>query len=104
MSEQYLIIFFQVRIALITASVPEYDKIVLRSSDTVKGLAETKEKTLWVKHEEGPQSIHIWAPEIHYVDGGWYIYYAAGDKDDIWEIRPYVLHCKGQDPMKDEWE
>ena len=87
-----------------TASVPEYDKIVLRSSDTVKGLAEAKEKTLWVKHEEGPQSIHIWAPEIHYVDGGWYIYYAAGDKDDIWEIRPYVLHCKGQDPMKDEWE
>ena len=30
--------------------------------------------------------------------------FAAGDKDDIWEIRPYVLHCKGQDPMKDEWE
>ena len=87
-----------------TASVPVYDKVVLRSADTVKGLAEAEERTLWVKHEEGPQSIHIWAPEIHYVDGGWYIYYAAGDKDDIWEIRPYVLHCKGQDPMKDEWE
>ena len=87
-----------------TASVPAYDKVVLRSADTVKGLAEAEERTLWVKHEEGPQSIHIWAPEIHYVDGGWYIYYAAGDKDDIWEIRPYVLHCKGQDPMKDEWE
>ena len=87
-----------------TASVPAYDKVVLRSADTVKGLTEAEERTLWVKHEEGPQSIHIWAPEIHYVDGGWYIYYAAGDKDDIWEIRPYVLHCKGQDPMKDEWE
>ena len=87
-----------------TASVPAYDKVVLRSADTVKGLAEAEERTLWVKHEEGPRSIHIWAPEIHYVDGGWYIYYAAGDKDDIWEIRPYVLHCKGQDPMKDEWE
>lgn len=86
-----------------TASVPEYDRIVLREADTVAGLREAKEKTLWVKHESGPQSLHIWAPEIHFIDGGWYIYYAAGDKDDEWEIRPYVLKCNGKDPMKDEW-
>lgn len=87
-----------------TASVPAYDRIVLRSADSIQGLRTAEEVTLWKKHEEGPQSIHIWAPEIHFVDGGWYIYYAAGDKDDIWEIRPYVLHCKGNDPMQDEWE
>lgn len=87
-----------------TASVPAYDRVVLRSADTIEGLREAEEKTLWLKHESGPQSIHIWAPEIHYLFGGWYIYYAAGDKDDVWAIRPYVLHCKGQDPMKDEWE
>ena len=23
---------------------------------------------------------------------------------DIWKIRPYVLHCKGQNPLEDEWE
>ncbi len=87
-----------------TASVPAYDRIVLRSSKTIAGLKEAEEKTLWVKHESGEQSIHIWAPEIHYLFGGWYIYYAAGDKDDIWNIRPYVLHCKGENPMEDEWE
>lgn len=87
-----------------TASVPAYDRIILRSAESICGLKEAEEKTVWIKHEAGPQSIHIWAPEIHYVFGEWYIYYAAGDKDDIWEIRPYVLHCKGQDPMKDEWE
>lgn len=87
-----------------TASVPAYDRIVLRRADSIQGLQTAREVTLWKKHEEGPQSIHIWAPEIHFVDGGWYIYYAAGDKDDIWEIRPYVLHCKGSDPMRDEWE
>lgn len=87
-----------------TASVPAYDRIVLRKADTVKGLRDAGEVTLWVKHEEGEQSIHIWAPEIHYIDGGWYIYYAAGDKEDIWEIRPYVLHCTGADPMTDPWE
>lgn len=86
-----------------TASVPEYDRIVLREADTLAGLKEAKEKTLWTKHESGPQSLHVWAPEIHYIDGGWYIYYAAGDKDDEWAIRPYVLKCGGEDPMKDEW-
>ncbi|MCI5650416.1 MAG: family 43 glycosylhydrolase [Fusicatenibacter sp.] len=87
-----------------TASVPAYDRIVLRSALTVQGLKEAGEKTIWKKHESGPQSVHIWAPEIHYLFGGWYIYYAAGDADDIWKIRPYVLHCKGSDPMADEWE
>ena len=87
-----------------TASVPAYDRIVLRHADTILGLKDAEEITLWYKHSEGPQSIHIWAPEIHYMDGGWYIYYAAGDKDDVWEIRPYVLKCTGDDPMKDKWE
>lgn len=87
-----------------TASVPEYDRIILRSASTIAGLRGAEEITLWRKHESGEQSIHIWAPEIHYLDGAWYIYYAAGDKEDVWEIRPYVLRCTGRDPMKDPWE
>lgn len=87
-----------------TASVPAYDKIVLRSADSLEGLKEAEEITVWVKHESGPQSIHVWAPEIHKVMGKWIIYYAAGDKDDVWEIRPYVLECEGDDPMKDPWK
>ena len=49
-------------------------------------------------------SEHIWAPELHYVFGKWYIYFAGGEKEDVWNIRPYVLECQGQDPMKDEWK
>ena len=86
-----------------TASVPEYDKIVLRRSDTLAGIKDAKEIEIWHKHESGPQSIHIWAPEIHYLFGKWYIYYAGGDKDDIWAIRPYVLECQGEDPLNDPW-
>ena len=71
-----------------TASVPEYDKIVLRRSQTLAGLADAPETEIWHKHESGPMSIHIWAPELHYLDGAWYVYYAGGDKDDIWKIRP----------------
>ena len=86
-----------------TASVPEYDRIVLRRSDTLAGLQSAEETEIWHKHESGPQSIHIWAPELHYLFGKWYIYYAGGDKDDIWAIRPYVLECAGSDPVNDKW-
>lgn len=86
-----------------TASVPAYDRIVLRHSDTLMGLKNAEEKTIWVKHESGIMSKHIWAPELHYLMGSWYIYFAAGEKDNIWEIRPYVLKCDGNDPMKDSW-
>ncbi|MGN0294119.1 MAG: family 43 glycosylhydrolase [Lachnospiraceae bacterium] len=74
------------------------------SAETLEGLKNAEEITVWTKHESGPQSIHIWAPEIHRIMGKWIIYYSAGDVDDIWEIRPYVLECQGDDPMKDPWK
>lgn len=86
-----------------TASIPAYDCIFLRRSRTLAGLAQAQEHIIWRKHESGPQSIHIWAPELHYIDGRWYIYYSGGDKDDVWAIRPYVLECTGQDPISDPW-
>ncbi len=86
-----------------TASVPAYDRIVLRCSDTLGGLAEAEEKTLWICHESGAMSKHIWAPELHFVFGKWYIYFAGGEKNDPWKIRPYVLECSGDDPMTGEW-
>ena len=87
-----------------TASVPAYDGIFLRRAKSLAGLPQAEEKEIWHKHEAGPMSIHIWAPELHYLSGKWYIYYAGGDKDDIWNIRPYVLECQGPDPMEDEWK
>ena len=86
-----------------TASVPEYDRIILRSSKTLIGLRDAEEITIWKKHEKGNMSQHIWAPELHYLDGRWYIYFAASRKSSIWRLRPYVLCCTGQDPMKDKW-
>ena len=86
-----------------TASVPSYDRIILRRSDSLSGLADAEEKTLWIKHPEGIMSEHIWAPELHYLFGKWVIYFAGGDKDDVWEIRPYVLVCTGDDPYEDPW-
>lgn len=86
-----------------TASVPDYDGIVLRKSETIAGLKDAEEVMIWKKHKTGVMSKHIWAPELHYLDEKWYIYYAGGEEDDVWKIRPYILECLGQDPINDKW-
>ena len=44
---------------------PEYDRIVLRKSDTLAGLETAAETEIWHKHESGPQSIHISVSYTH---------------------------------------
>ena len=92
-----------------TASYPAYgnvnkgyDRIILRESKTVAGLAKADEKTIWQAHPSGIMAKHIWAPEMHFIGGKWYIFFAAGSSSDVWAIRPYVLQCSG-DPMTGTW-
>ena len=86
-----------------TASVPEYDRIVLRRSETLAGISDAEEHLIWKKHDSGIMSKHIWAPELHKVMGRWYIYFAGGEVEDIWKIRPYVLECQSDDPISGPW-
>jgi GH43 family beta-xylosidase len=86
-----------------TASVPEYDRLELRRSKTIAGLATAQPVDVWHKHDTGPQSFHVWAPELHRIDGAWYLYYAAGEVDDVWAIRPYVVECRDADPLTGTW-
>ncbi len=48
-------------------------------------------------------SYHIWAPELHKVDGRWIIYFAAARADDIWHIRMFALSNASDDPTTGEW-
>lgn len=86
-----------------TGSVPEYDRLVLRRAETIAGLFNAEEKVIWTKHDEGEMGSHIWAPELHYIDGKWYLYFAAGSAEDKWAIRPYVLECADDDPLVGRW-
>jgi GH43 family beta-xylosidase len=40
----------------------------------------------------------MWAPELHFIDGRWYIYYTASDGVDE-NHRLYVLESRGRDPL-----
>lgn len=87
-----------------TGSMPQYDCIELRRAKTLNGLLTADAKVIWYKHTTGEMGANIWAPELHYINGNWYIYFTAGDTIDTWEIRPYVLMCSDEDPMRGKWQ
>jgi GH43 family beta-xylosidase len=87
----------------LAATVPEYDRIELRRARTLDGLGAGEAKVVWRKHASGEMGAHIWAPELHRIDGKWYLYFTAGRADKIWEIRLYVLENASPDPLKGEW-
>jgi GH43 family beta-xylosidase len=86
-----------------TATVPEYDRIELRRARTLDGLGKAEAHVAWRKHAQGEMGAHIWAPELHRINGKWYIYFTAGRSDAIWEIRLYVLENSSPDPFKGKW-
>ncbi|MFJ2439448.1 family 43 glycosylhydrolase [Streptomyces sp. NPDC087658] len=86
-----------------TATVPAYDRIVMRRATTLQGLSSAPETTIWSKHTSGEMGAHIWAPEIHFIDGKWYVYFAAGATNDVWAIRMYVLETDAANPLTGTW-
>lgn len=88
---------------LLTATVPAYDQIELRRASALGELGAAKPVVIWKKHASGPASHHIWAPELHQINGKWYVYFAASRAEDIWAIRMYVLECASADPLAGPW-
>ena len=86
------------------ATAPKFDRIQLRSSPSLLGIGSAEEVTIWEKHESGPMSENIWAPELHRFNDTWYIYFAAGEKGVGGSIRMYVLANESADPMQGEWK
>lgn len=90
-----------------SASVPEYDRIEIRRAKTINGLAEADGITIWRKHDEGMLSANIWAPEIHYIDGKWYVYFAAArtteTNEGLFDHRMFVLENESENPLEGQW-
>ncbi len=84
-------------------TVPEYDRLELRRAKTIDALAAAEPKTIWRQHATGPMGSHVWAPELHRIDGHWFVYFAAGDAVKIWDIRIYVLENSSANPLEGEW-
>ncbi len=84
-------------------SAPEFDRIELRQACRLNDLKIAEPKVIWRKRESGPMSVNIWAPELHRIDGAWYVYFAAGEVERAFSIRMYTLSNPDDDPFTDNW-
>lgn len=87
----------------------QYRNVALRCADSLEGLADGSgnytERIVFAREPlPGDFSPHIWAPEIHYINGKWYIYFTTSiDPNNLWSIRPHVLECADENPMTGNW-
>jgi GH43 family beta-xylosidase len=83
----------------------EGNRISLRKTTDMAHLADATPVVVWRPPAEGPNSHSIWAPELHYLDGKWYLYYSASDKahDDDAHRHVWVLENASSDPTQGEW-
>ncbi|AZN43459.1 carbohydrate-binding protein [Paenibacillus albus] len=61
---------------------------------------QAQSKTVWNPPIDTAYSANLWAPEIQYIQGKWYIYFAADDGLNE-NHRMYVLEADTDDPMGD---
>ena len=72
------------------------NRIEIWKSATITDIDRGTKVTVWRAPASGPQCCNIWAPELHFINGRWYIYYAADNGNDI-NHRMYVLESTGTD-------
>lgn len=81
------------------------DRISLWKTSDLAHLGEAKPVVVWRAPAQGPNSASVWAPELHFLDGKWYLYYSAVDKahNDDAHRHVFVLENASADPTQGEW-
>jgi len=74
------------------------DHIEVWKSSTITDIDRGTKVTVWQHHISGRECCNVWAPELHFLNGKWYIYFAADDGNDV-NHRIYVLESTGSDPQ-----
>jgi GH43 family beta-xylosidase len=67
-------------------------------SPTLSGIDQGIKVKVWEPPATGPNSKQIWAPELHFINGKWYIYYAASNGKNA-RHRMFVLEAAGEDAL-----
>lgn len=79
------------------------DKIRIWKTKAMSELGNAPVVTVWSRPATGPNSENVWAPELHYLDGKWYMYYTAGATSDAANQRLFVLENSSADPTQGTW-
>lgn len=78
------------------------DRIAIWKTKDLSKLNTAVRKTVWMPPSGTMYSKQIWAPEIHFIDDKWYLYFAADDGKNE-NHRMYALENTSADPLNGEW-
>jgi GH43 family beta-xylosidase len=79
------------------------NRIALWKTAKMSELKSATQQTVWTAPSTGANSRNIWAPELHFLDGKWYLYYTAGSSSDLATQRTFVLENANADPTTGTW-
>lgn len=81
------------------------DRLAIWKTRNIAALADVEPEVIFTPPEQGANAQSIWAPELHRIDGKWYVYYSAasseGDEDQHRGV--FVLENTAADPTTGQW-
>ena len=78
------------------------NNITLWKTTSLTALRTAEKKVVFVPPAAGPYAKELWAPELHFLQGKWYIYFAADCGKNSCH-RLWVLENNSPDPLQGEW-
>jgi GH43 family beta-xylosidase len=78
------------------------NNITIWKTKSIANLKTAEHIVVFTPPKTGPYSKEIWAPEIHFIEGKWYIYFAA-DSGNNNQHRLWVLENSSTDPFMGNW-
>ncbi len=79
------------------------NRLVLYKTKNLAELKTAEQKTIFLPPPGTSYSRELWAPEILFINGKWYAYFAADDGNNA-NHRMYVLENASSDPLSGNWE
>ncbi|HVK96591.1 MAG TPA: glycoside hydrolase family 43 protein [Flavisolibacter sp.] len=79
------------------------NRVAVFKTQKITDLGSAPVTTIWTPPTTGAYSKNIWAPELHFINGKWYTYFAADDGQNK-NHRLYVLENAAADPTTGNWE
>jgi GH43 family beta-xylosidase len=80
------------------------DRLAIWKTAKMSDLRTTASKVVWTPPAGTGASGNLWAPELYFLDGKWYIYYSAGPVTNEFGVqRTWVLENSDPDPTTNNW-
>jgi len=78
------------------------NRIALWKTAKISELKDATPVNIWTPPALGLDSRNLWAPELHFVNDKWYVYYAADDGNNA-NHRMFVIENASADPTSGTW-